>query len=707
MSERRSLLARGWSALERELSPRADELVESSQFARAVGLVTGANSLARRQAAAGVGRVWHLLNLPTANDVARLRRQVGALDRELRTLNMRLERQARRDAEEEESVAASEHTETRAAEPAMGAAEDAPTITEALRRTAANHPDIVAIRTADDGVSLTWRELLARVDAVAGGLAKLGVDRGDAVAIMLGNRPEFHIIDHAALTLGATPFSIYETYPAAEVAYLVNDSGARIAIVEQAYLPVMLEARESLQALEHVIVVDGDAPEGTIALADLEGSNPDFDAAAAASEVTGDDIATLIYTSGTTGPPKGVEIPHRALMCTERSYQEVLRFNPGSRFVSWLPAAHIAERNCAHYIPVVYAGTTTCAPNPREIIAFLPQVRPDWFFAVPRIWEKMKAGVEAEHERRPGEERRAFREALDASLEQVRLQQRHKPVPEELADRVAQADEQIFAGVRESLGLDQAVTVNSGAAPIAVEVVEFFHAIGIDLGELWGMSESTAIGTVNRPGAVKIGTVGPPAPNVELKLAADGEVLLRGDFLMAGYRNAPEKTEEAFDPDGWLRTGDVGTIDDEGYLKIVDRKKEIMINAAGKNMSPTNIEAALKSASPLIAQACSIGDRRSYVTALIVLDADYAPQWAAQQDLEARTLEELASEAEVIAAVQAGVDDANGELARVEQVKRFTIIPGDWGGDELTPTMKLKRKPIEAKYAAQIDAMYG
>ena len=356
---------------------------------------------------------------------------------------------------------------------------------------------------------------------------------------------------------------------------------------------------------------------------------------------------------------------------------------------------------------MVYAGTTTCAPNPREIIAFLPQVRPDWFFAVPRIWEKMKAGVEAEHERRPDEERRAFREALDASLEQVRLQQRDEPVPEELADRVAQADEQIFAGVRESLGLDQAVTVNSGAAPIAVEVVEFFHAIGIDLGELWGMSESTAIGTVNRPGAVKIGTVGPPAPNVELKLAADGEVLLRGDFLMAGYRNAPEKTEEAFDPDGWLRTGDVGTIDDEGYLKIVDRKKEIMINAAGKNMSPTNIEAALKSASPLIAQACSIGDRRSYVTALIVLDADYAPQWAARQDLEARTLEELASEAEVIAAVQAGVDDANAELARVEQVKRFTIIPGDWGGDELTPTMKLKRKPIEAKYAAQIDAMYG
>ena len=723
MNGRRSLLARGWKAVERELSPRADELVETSQFARAVGLITGANSHARRQAAAGIGRVWHLLNLPTASDVARLRRQVGALDHELRSLTLQLERQAWQDRDDDSNQpnerggrapqggqsatgSAGDDMDTRTADPAVGAAADAPTITEALRRTAANHPDIVAVRTPDDRVSLTWRELLTRVDAVAGGLAALGVARGDAVAIMLNNRPEFHIVDYAALTVGATPFSIYQTYPAAEVEYLVNDSGARVAIVEQAYLPVMLEARKSLPALEHVIVVDGDPPEGTIALADVEGSSPGFDAAAAASEVTGDDIATLIYTSGTTGPPKGVEIPHRALMCTERSYQEVLRFKPGSRFISWLPAAHIAERNCAHYIPVVYAGTTTCAPNPREIVSFLPQVRPDWFFAVPRIWEKMKAAVEAKYESRPDDERRAFREALDASIQKVRLQQRGEPVPEELADRVARADQQVFATVRESLGLDRAVTVNAGAAPLSVEVIEFFHAIGIDLGELWGMSETTALGTVNRPGAVKIGTVGPPAPNVELKLADDGEVLIRGDFLMAGYRNSPEKTAEAFDPDGWLRTGDIGTIDDEGYLRIVDRKKEIMINAAGKNMSPTNIEAAVKSASPLIGQACSIGDRRSYVTALIVLDADYAPEWAAQQNLEARTLEELASETEVIAAVQAGVDDANDDLARVEQVKRFTIVPGDWGGDELTPTMKLKRKPIEAKYESQIEAMY-
>ena len=261
----------------------------------------------------------------------------------------------------------------------------------------------------------------------------------------------------------------------------------------------------------------------------------------------------------------------------------------------------------------------------------------------------------------------------------MRLQQRGEPVPEELADRVAQADQQIFATVRESLGLDQAVTVNVGRCADAGRGGRVLprdrdrprRAVG-DVRDRRRSARSTG------PGRSRSARSGPPAPDVELKLADDGEVLLRGDFLMAGYRNAPEKTAEAFDPDGWLRTGDIGTIDDEGYLKIVDRKKEIIINAAGKNMSPTNIEAALKSASPLIAQACSIGDRRSYVTALIVLDADYAPQWAARQDLEARTLEELASEAEVIAAVQAGVDDANAELARVEQVKRFTIIPGDW-----------------------------
>jgi long-chain acyl-CoA synthetase len=592
--------------------------------------------------------------------------------------------------------------------PAVGRAVDAPTVTEALRRTAANHPEIVAVRTADDSVSLTWAELLRRVEAVAGGLAKLGVGRGDTVAIMLGNRPEFHIADLAAAMLGATPFSIYLTYPPAEIQYLIGDAASKVAIVEQAHASAMLEARNGLPGLEHVILVDGDAPENTISLADVEGSNPDFDASGGQAEIGPEDFATLIYTSGTTGPPKGVQLSHRNIMAGTQAVEQVIPFDPGAKVISWLPAAHIAERMAHHYIPVVYAGTITCCPNPREVLSYLPQVRPTWFFAVPRIWEKLKAGLETMQAAQPEEQRRPIQDALESSLERVRRRQRGEPVPQELEAKVAQADEQMFSKLREMLGLDQAISVNVGAAPTPIGVLEFFHALGIELGELWGMSETCGVGTCNRPGEVRIGTVGPAEPGVEIKIADDGELLVRGDCVMSGYRNAPDLTAEAIDSDGWLHTGDIGQIDDDGFLRIVDRKKEIIINAAGKNMSPANIEAAIKSSSPLIGQAVCIGDGRRYNTALIVLDADFAPQWATQQGLEATGLEELAHAEEVIAAVGSAIEEANEHLARVEQIKTFTIVPGDWlpGGDELTPTMKLKRRPIEAKYEAEIDAMY-
>jgi long-subunit acyl-CoA synthetase (AMP-forming) len=248
-----------------------------------------------------------------------------------------------------------------------------------------------------------------------------------------------------------------------------------------------------------------------------------------------------------------------------------------------------------------------------------------------------------------------------------------------------------------------------GAAPTPVEVLEFFHAIGVPVGELWGMSETCGAGACNPPDRVKIGTVGPPTPGAEIKLAEDGEVLIKADFVMPGYRNMPEKTDEAFDADGFLRTGDIGEFDDDGYLRIVDRKKELIINAAGKNMSPANIESTLKASSPLIGNAATIGDAKPYNTALIVLDADFAPAWAGQHGIEETALEALAKDEQVRAAVQEGVDAANAKLARVEQIKKFTIVEGDWlpGGDELTPTMKLKRKPIDAKYKDAIDAMYA
>jgi len=592
---------------------------------------------------------------------------------------------------------------------AAGRAVDAPTLTEALRRTAANNGEIVAVRTLDDSFSMTWSELLQRVDALAGGLAKLGIGRRDTVAIMLGNRPEFYLVDLAAAMVGATPFSIYLTYPAEETGYLINDAKCRVAVVEQEYLPVLLQARTKLPELEHVIVVGDDAPEGTVSLPEIEASNPEFDAASAAAAISPDDILTLIYTSGTTGPPKGVQLSHQNIMAAVKATGEIIPVEPGGRLISWLPAAHIAERMAHHYIPVVYAGSITTCPNPREVLSYLPQVRPTWFFAVPRIWEKLKAGLEVMQAAQPEEQRALVQKAIEAAIERVRLRQRGEPVPDELEAEVAKADELMFSKVRAMLGLDQAIAVNVGAAPTPVDVIEYFHALGIDLAELWGMSETCGFGTCNRPGEVKIGTVGPPAPGAEVKLAEDGEVLIRGEFVMLGYRNQPEKTSEALDSEGWLHTGDVGEIDEDGFLKIVDRKKELIINAAGKNMSPANIEAAIKTSSPLIGQACCIGDARPYNTALIVLDADFAPQWATQRGLEDRTLEQLAAEPKMVEAVQAGIDAANMHLARVEQIKRFTIVPGDWlpGGDELTPTMKLKRKPIGAKYQAEIEAMYA
>ncbi len=585
------------------------------------------------------------------------------------------------------------------------------TIAEALRLTAAAHADAVAVRTADDRLVLTWSKLLERVDALAGGLHRLGVRSSDTVALMLTNRPEFSIADLAAVTLGATPFSVYVTLPAPEVGFLLGDSGARVAIVERAFLPIIAEARRAAPALEHVIVVDAqpdDTAGGVLALDDVEGSEPGFDAAAAAARVAPDDLLTLIYTSGTTGHPKGVELTHRAALAAAQGVQEVISFPEGSRVISWLPAAHIAERMAHHYIPIVYAGSVTCVGDPREIVAHLPRVRPNWFFAVPRIWEKLKAGLEAMQEAQPEERARPIREALEASLKRVRLRQAGSPVPPELEAAVAAADERLFSKLREMLGLDQAIAVNAGAAPTPVDVVEFFHAIGIELAELWGMSETCGTGTCNRPGRVRIGTVGPASPGVELRIAPDGEVLCRGDFLMRGYRNQPGLTGEALDADGWLHTGDIGRLDEDGYLTIVDRKKEIIINSAGKNMSPANIEAALKSGSPMIGMACCIGDRRPYNTALIVLDADFAPQWAARNGLGDLSLEELAGEPLVVQAVQDGVDAANARLARVEQIKRFEIVPGDWlpGGDELTPTLKLKRRPIADKYAQVIERMY-
>ena len=584
----------------------------------------------------------------------------------------------------------------------------APNLALAFKITVDRLGDDIAIIDEDRDVKLSWNEVAELAQRYAGGLAKLGVGKGDTVAIMLNNRWEFMPVDLGAVHLGAVPFSIYQTSSPEQIQYVCSDAGARVAIVEKPFLELFEKARKDLPDLEHVIVVDGDG--GTHTLEELEGLDPDFDAQATAEEVGPDDLLTLIYTSGTTGPPKGVQLSHRNLMSLTSAVEGLVDFpERGAKVISWLPAAHIAERGAHYYLPVIRGCSVTICSDPRKIVEFIPKVHPTWFFAVPRIWEKLKAGLEAQFASLPDEQREPAQKGLEAAIQKVRLEQASKPVPEELAAGVAKADEMMFAPLRAKLGLDEVVAVNVGAAPTPVEVLEFFHAIGVPIGELWGMSETCGVATCNPPDKVKIGTVGPPIAGMEVKLAEDGEVLVRGPSNMVGYRNLPDKTAETILDDGWLATGDIGELDEDGYLKIVDRKKELIINAAGKNMSPANIEAKLKTASPLIGQVAAIGDARPYNTALIVLDSDYAPVWAKKNGKEGTSIADLASDEDVLAAVQAGVDEANERMARVEQIKKFKVLPTEWmpGGDELTPTMKLKRKPIAEKYGSEIEELYS
>jgi long-subunit acyl-CoA synthetase (AMP-forming) len=590
-----------------------------------------------------------------------------------------------------------------------GEALAASTVCEAFQITAAQRPDDVALRTIGDAVSITWGEYAARVRKLAAGLAALGLKRGDTFACMLVNRPEFHLVDVAAMHLGATAFSIYNSSSPEQIAYLFGDAEPRILVTEAQYLD---RIRESGAALERVVLVDGEA-DGVLTFDRLIGageSNAEFDFDAAWRAVGADDVLTLIYTSGTTGPPKGVELTHSNLMSMLRGLRQVIEPESDDDLISFLPHAHIADRGVVHYASQVLGWKITDCPDPKQLLPHLIDARPRVWGGVPRIFEKLKAALEAGFAAEQDEHRRtAVQNALALGREKVRLEQTAQPVPDELAARWARMDELIFAGIRRQLGLDRARISVVGAAATSPEVMEFFAAIGLPVCEVWGMSETSAIATINPPGAQRYGTVGTPLPGVDVKLDDDGEILVKGPIVMRGYRNLPDKTEETFTDDGYLRTGDIGQWTDEGYLKLIDRKKELIINAAGKNMSPANIESTLKSASPLIGQAVCIGDARPYNVALIVLDPDVAPAVAAKLGAAGASLEQLARDERVRGLVAEAVEQANARLSRVEQIKRFTLLAAEWlpGGDELTPTMKLKRKPIAAKYADEIEALYA
>ena len=528
------------------------------------------------------------------------------------------------------------------------------TMCEALLTTMAERGDAVALRTRGDATSYTYAQARERVQAIAATLHGLGVGHGDAVGLMLTNRPEFNLVDAAAMLLGAVPFSVYNTSPPEQIGFVMGDAGNRVVVCEERFRPTVEAARgHGASRVEHVLdVVDLAATEPAAA----------FDLERLARAVEPSDLLTLIYTSGTTGPPKGVQVTHANMLAELRGVHDALPQAPAGRCCSYLPSAHIADRWASHYGGFMsYGHTVTCVPELPDLMPTVLEVRPTYFGGVPRIWEKMRAALDA---KAPGLEEQA------------------------------RADPAVGAAVREQLGLDRSTLFVTGAAPTPVEQIEYFAALGIEICEVWGMSETTCIATTVRPGAARPGSVGTPIEGVEVRIADDGELLVRGGTIMAGYRNRPDLTQEAIDPDGWLHTGDVARIDEDGFVWIVDRKKELIINAAGKNMSPANIESTLKSAGPLIGQAMVVGDRRPYNVALIVLDPESGRDPA---------------DPGTIAAVQAEVDAANARLSRVEQVKRFVVLEDEWlaGGDELTPTMKLKRRPIAEKYAARIDELYG
>ncbi|MFO7191038.1 MAG: long-chain fatty acid--CoA ligase [Thermocrispum agreste] len=582
------------------------------------------------------------------------------------------------------------------------------TLPEAFQETARLRPSAVALRTPGNKVAITWREYADRVRKLAAGFAALGVGHGDTVGVLLTNRPEFHLVDTAALHLGAAPFSIYITSSPEQISYLFSNADNKVVVTEQKFLKT-IQATQS--DVEHVVVVDGEAGEGTLTLDDVmaRGSD-DFDFEATWRAVRPSDLATVIYTSGTTGPPKGVEITHANLMAEADAIVKLTATTADDRITSYLPHAHIADRMTAHYANLLMGVQVTTVDDPRAIAAALPDTRPTVWLGVPRVWQKLKAGVEAKlaAEESPIKKKLAGW-AVDVGIRAAKLRLNGESVPLPLRIQAQLADRLVLGKIRHALGFDQLRHGISGAAAIPIDTLYFFWGLGIPVYEVWGMSENCGGATSNVAGANRVGTVGRPMHGIEVKLAEDGELLLRGAVVMRGYRKQPDKTAEAIDADGWLHTGDIGTIDEDGYVRIVDRKKELIINEAGKNMSPTNIENAMKAASPLIGQVVAIGDNRPYITALVVLDPEAVQAKKDDFGLAELTPSAAAENPKVRDAVTADIREGNKRLSRVEQIKRFVILPQFWepGGDEITPTMKLKRKPIAEKYAADIEALYS
>lgn len=593
------------------------------------------------------------------------------------------------------------------------------TLVDLFERNAAEHGDKPAIHWKDGDLwkFLTWSQYRRAAHRVAAGLAALGVEPGDFVAIQSGNRPEHVIADMGAVHAGAAGVTIYSTLQSEQVQFIADNCSAKVAVLENLeFMKRWEEIKGSLPALTHVVLMEGAENYETLdwvlswdelldrgeqALSEDSGLIERI-----TSEITPESLATLIYTSGTTGTPKGVMITHRNVLWTAESVNRVAQTPPNPRMVSYLPLAHIAERMTSHYNGMYLAGEVFYCPDMADVLEYIQKARPTLFVGVPRVYEKFHARLMSNFDQH--EKRDLVVKALDNATELVTAEQNGNRPGFRARAQHAVFDKLVFSKVRAQLGMDQVHVAITAAAPIDPDLIVFFNALGIRMGELYGMSEDTGPATANPLDANKIGTVGKALPGVEVTLADDGEVLIRGGIVAAGYYRMPEQTAETFDADGWLHSGDLGEVDEDGYLRIVGRKKDIIITAAGKNIAPATLETAMKQ-HPLVAQVCMVGDRRNYLTMLIALDAEEAPGWAEANGLEYTDLSSFSGMPEVHEEIQRTLDEANRHVARVEQVKKFHIVPDDWtpGSGEVTPTLKLKRNVVLDRYADDIERMYA
>jgi long-chain acyl-CoA synthetase len=591
------------------------------------------------------------------------------------------------------------------------------TIVDLFRDAARSRPDAVALRHHDGTrwQTITWRAYEQSVAETAAGLRAWGLEPGDRVGLLSTNRPQWHVADLAMLSAGLVSTPIYATSSSGQIAHVLANSGARMCFVEDGQqLAKVLLRRGELPLLERVIVLsqlDGADDAFVHNLEELQREGAErleaepgaFDAMVNA--VAPEQLATLVYTSGTTGPPKGAMISHANIMATLRSLTSLIEMRPTDRFLSFLPLSHITERSVSHFGQIVSGGETWFARSLGTVPDDLRACRPTLFFAVPRVWEKFQESILDGAAHAPAPLAAVLRTYLDLASRRGDGTQPWGSTREQATYQALHRT--IGALLRHKLGLDHTRLLASGAAPVHPDLLRWFHGIGLPIAEGYGMTEVTLCTTLNPMGAIRIGTVGRPIPGVELQIADDGEVLVRAPNVCVGYWDNPPATAELIDPDGWLHTGDRGSIDGDGYLRITGRKKDLIINSYGKNISPSEIETALRH-EPLISQAVVIGDGRPYLTALLTLDPDAAAAWATQEG-RSLTVEALVEDEALRAAVDQAVERVNGVHAHVEGIRRWRLLPHDLtvAAGELTPTLKVRREVVTSQHAELIEEMYA